>query len=210
MAKVLVFDISGSTGWAEFDSENPTKPVAYGVIALEKPAKKFAEHPWGYVQAATRLANLLVCKVHERGPEVIVIEETNGARARFTQKFLEYIHFAFLWQLSRSVRAYVERPEVVYINTSDWRRKMDVRLTDDDKRQNARLSRNKRKAKDRGAKLDKKALGIKGRVTIKHVAIRRANELFGLQLLAKDDDIADALLIGSAYIRGVERCHGSD
>jgi hypothetical protein len=208
--KVLVFDISGSTGWAEFDSKNPGQPVAYGIITIDKAAKKFDHHPWGYVQAAVQLANRLVLKVHERGPDVIVVEETNGARARFTQKFLEYCHFAFLWQLNRSLRAYVERPEVVYVNTSDWRRKMDVRLTDDDKRQNARLSRNKRKAKEQGTKLDKKALGIRGRVTIKHVAIRRANDLFGLGLIAKDDDIADALLIGSAYLRGVEPCNGSD
>lgn len=208
--KVLVFDISGSTGWAEFDSKNPGQPVAYGIIKLEQTAKSFASHPWGYIQAALTLANKLVCKVHERGPEVIVVEETNGARARFTQKFLEYCHFAFLWQLTRSMKTYVERPEVVYVNTSDWRRQMDVRLTDDDKRQNARLSRNKRKAKEKGEKLDKKTLGIRGRVTIKHVAIRRANELFGLGLIAKDDDVADALLIGSAYLRGVAHCNGND
>ena len=208
--RILVFDISGSTGYAEFDSENPTKPVDYGIIKLTQPAKKFAPHPWGYVVAALWLANKMVEMVKTRKPEVVVVEETNGARARFTQKFLEYCHFAFLYTLDRAAATWAGIPKVVYVNTSDWRRKMDVRLSDEDKRQNARLSRNKRKAADRGTKLDKKALGIKGRVTIKHVAIRRANELFGFQLLAKDDDIADALLIGSAYIRGVEHCNGSD
>ena len=208
--KVLVFDISGSTGFALFDSEQPAKPVEFGTITLDQPAKKYGRHPWGYVLAAHALSKKLTAKVVEVQPEVIVIEETNGARSRFTQKFLEYCHLSLLRDLARVCEPLVGMPEVVYVNTSDWRSKMDVRLTPDDKRQNARLSRNKRKAKEKGEKLDKKALGIRGRTTIKHVAIRRANELFGLDLIAKDDDIADALLIGSAYLRGVAHCNGSD
>lgn len=210
MARVLVFDISGSTGFAEFDTENPAKPLDYGIIKLERTAKSYAPHPWGYVVAAIALARRFVEMVKAKQPDVVVVEETNGARARFTQKFLEYCHFAFLSALDQAAATWVGIPKVVYVNTSDWRRKMDVRLTPEDKRQNAKLSRNKRKAADKGEKLDKKALGIRGRVTIKHVAIRRANELFGLGLIAKDDDIADALLIGSAYLRGVEPCNGSD
>ncbi len=208
--KVLVFDISGSTGFAEFDSENPAKPLSYGVITLDKPAKKYGAHPWGYILAAHDLAEKMTKKMLEVQPGVVVIEETNGARARFTQKFLEYCHFALLRNIARVCEPLIGMPEVVYVNTSDWRRKMDAWLTPEDKRQNARLSRNKRKARDAGTKLDKKALGIRGRVTVKHVAVRRANELFGLDLIAKDDDVADALLIGSAYLRGVEHCNGGD
>lgn len=210
--KVLVFDIAGTTGFAEFDSENPTMPVSYGVLKLDKPAKSYAKHPWGYVYAAQDLASKMVAKVLETRPERIVVEETNGARSRFTQKFLEYCHLALLLQLSSEnvVVTSQYRADVVYVNTSDWRRKMDVHLTPADKRQNARLSRNKRKAAERGTKLDKKALGIKGRVTIKHVSVRVCNEIFGLGLCAKDDDIADAMLLGAAYLRGVPVCEGQE
>jgi hypothetical protein len=222
--RVLVLDISGSTGFAELEAlqsgeagattENVgrLRPIEYGVIKLEKTAKSYAKHPWGYVEAANDLADKLLAliqRIEFKSMEplsAIVIEETNGARQRFTQKFLEYCHLALLNQL----RTLTWHDKVVYVNTSDWRRKMDVRLTKEDKSQNAKLSRNKRKAADKGEKLDKKTLGIRGRTTIKHVAIRRANELFGLSLLAKDDDIADALLIGSAYLRGVEHCNGMD
>ncbi len=208
--KVLVLDISGSTGFAVFDTENPAKPISYGVIKLDTPAKSYAAHPMGYYLAAKALSAKLLSKVVETRPAVVVVEETNGARARFTQKLLEYFHFAFIDAFLQYKPDLGEEVGLFYVNTSDWRRVMDVKLTADDKRQNARLSRNKRKARDKGTKLDKKALGIRGRTTIKHVAIRRANELFGLDLIAKDDDIADALLIGAAYLKGVDRCTGAD
>jgi hypothetical protein len=207
--RILVLDISGSTGFAVFDSSDPSKPVEYGVIKLEKTAKSYGPHPWGYVVAAANLADKLATKTSETRPDVVVVEETNGARARFTQKFLEYCHLAFL-SMTYSRLGGESLPRVAYVNTSDWRRKMDVRLTPDDKRQNARLSRGKRKAANKGEKLDKKALGIRGRVTIKHAAIRVCNSLFSLNLQAKDDDIADALLIGAAYLRGVQACEGQE
>ena len=49
-------------------------------------------------------------------------------------------------------------------------------------------------------------VGKKGR---KHVAIRRVAELFGIELLRKEEDAADALLLGLAYIKGAPRCDGT-
>lgn len=206
MSIVLTLDIASTTGFSVFDSNNPLKPVEFGTITLDKRAKDHGQHPWGYFIAAQKLGFKLVEKILQISPDVVVVEETNGGgRSRFVQKFLEYCHFAFLLEFLNKTKEI----KLVYVNTSDWRKSMDVRLTKNDKKQNAKLSLSKRKALNCGTKLDKKILGIKGKTTIKHVAIRRANELFNLELIAKDDDIADALLIGAAYLNGVVICNGA-
>lgn len=214
--KLLVLDISGSTGWAYFDTAKQPAPLDYGVIVLSKRARDYAAHPWGYYLAAKALARLLADKVRGFLPlDYIVVEETNGARARFTQKFLEYCHYAFLVEYHHlwpdpTDELPLDTSKLIYINTSEWRKVTTTHLTKEEKNQNARLSRHKRKAKAKGEKLDKKMLGIAGRITIKHVAIRRVKELFGIDLMAKEDDIADAILIGVAYINGAKPCTGSE
>jgi hypothetical protein len=201
--RLLALDISTSTGFAVFDVEDGKEPVlfAYGTVVNEQKIMDYGEHPWGYVRSAQTMAEK-VRVLHEKfAPDRVVIEETNGGgRARFTQKILEYTHFAILTT--------VPFRKVCYIDTAQWRKVMDVRLTKEDKTQNAKLSKAKRIAKNKGAKLDKKQLGINGKITIKHVAVRRAMEITGLDLLAKDDDIADAILQGYALLRGAKVCDG--
>jgi hypothetical protein len=207
--RVLSLDISTSTGWASIDTDVGPPSLQYGTIVLPKRARDYASHPWGYFLAAKELAKLLLARVEAQPIDVLVVEETNGARARFTQKVLEYCHFAFL-------DAFFAQPvgrglvKLVYLNTSEWRKVTDTKMTKEDKNRNAKLSRHKRNASIKGSKLDKKALGISGKTTIKHVAIRRVQELYGLELLAKDDDIADAILLVHAYINGAKPCTGND
>jgi hypothetical protein len=55
---------------------------------------------------------------------------------------------------------------------------------------------------------EKKALGLKGRVTKKHVAVIEANRRFGLDFKQKDNDIAEAILLGVAYLSGAPICDG--
>jgi len=215
---VLALDISSSAGWAARDVPKEGVPadgiLNTGVVALEKPAKAYGEHPWGYVNAAKEMARRLMDVVYNVRPEAVVIEETNGSKNRFSQKYLEYIHAYFLSDLNAAVveacQPWLANLKVVYVNTSEWRRVTDCHLSKEDKNRNAKLSRHKRKHRDRGTKLDKKALGIAGKTTIKHVAIRRANELYGLSLRPKDDDIADAILLLHAHINGAKPCTGSE
>jgi hypothetical protein len=203
--KILSLDLSSSTGFAVLDSEAPAKPVEFGIVKLEKTAKEYAPHPWGYLLAAQDMTGRLLDIIERVNPDKIVVEEVNSARARFSQKYLDYIHCILLMSMPSNMR-----DRVVFINTSDWRRTMGVQMTKEDKNQNARLSRNKRNAALHGTKLDKKVLGIRGKITIKHVAIRRANEVFSLSLIAKDDDIADALLLNAAFLAGCPICTGKD
>jgi hypothetical protein len=50
-----------------------------------------------------------------------------------------------------------------------------------------------------------KVQGIKGKVTSKHLSVSKANEIFGLCLKMKDNDIADSAMLALAYIKIKER-----
>ena len=209
MSRILALDISTSAGWALLDTENPSG-AEYGLIKLPRRMRDFGDHshPWGYIYGAVEMAELLMARVRVTQYDILVIEETNGSRSRMSQKALEYIHACFLSLFKLEFPARVN--DVKYVNTSDWRKITETKMSALDKNRNAKLSRHKHKASAKGEKLDKKALGIAGRTTIKHVAIRRANEIFGLNLIAKDDDLADALLLAYAVSLGVKQCKGGD
>lgn len=220
--RILSLDISSSTGWAFLSTQEGPSSLQYGCIALPKRARDYAKHPWGYYSAANALAKLLGEKITELSPlDVIVVEETNGGgrSSRWSQKFLEYCHFAFLkryhslWYDLQDVDLPSDMSKLVYINTSEWRRVTETKLSKEDKNRNARLSRHRRAAWAVGKKLsyqEKQAIGIAGKTTIKHVAIRRVRELYGIDLLAKDDDPADAILLLHSYINGAKPCTGSE
>jgi len=202
--KVLSLDISSSTGWAWLDTEIGPGSLIYGCIQLEKKAREYGKHPYGFKHAAEDMASRLKALSEQHPSDVIVIEETNGGgRARFTQKYLEYLHFATLNTLPEDGR-------IVYVSTSDWRKVTETHLSKEDKNRNAKLSRHKKNASLRGTKLDKKSLGIAGKTTIKHVAIRRVRELYGIELLKTQDDPADAILLLHSFINGVRPCTGSE
>lgn len=181
-------------------------PTKFGAFPNERSIQDYGPFPWNYLEAAHETAAKLLELVIELNPDVVVIEETNSAKARYTQKTLEFCH-ALLLQLLQ-VWAAQGGKSVVYLNTSDWRRTLKVQLSPEDKKQNAKLSKAKRHAIATGEKLDRKALGIRGKVNRKHVAVRVANERFGLSLKQRDNDIADALLLGMAFIEGAPHCDG--
>ncbi len=201
--KVLALDVSKRCpGWAWFEDGKPTK---FGAFPNDKTIAEYGPYPWNYLEAAHETALGLLALVEELNPDVVVIEETNGSKSRYTQKTLEFCH-ALLLQLLQ-VWA-VRGGTVVYLNTSDWRKTLKVQLSPEDKKQNAKLSKAKRKAAATGEKLDRKALGIRGKVNKKHVAVRWANAEYGLTLKQKDNDVADALALGTAYLRGAPHCDG--
>lgn len=137
-------------------------------------------------QVAQRVAEFVGALIAEHSPEVVYIEQTNLGKSRWEQKQLEFIHFAVIsLLLERDVR-------FVYTDTSEWRGALELRLTVADKSNNKLV---KQCQKDGTAKKD---LGVKGKVTWKHLSVRYANEKYALQLLQKDNDIADAICILTA------------
>jgi hypothetical protein len=214
--KILALDISTSSGWAllekidvcQTQGQTPKSEVRllkHGTIINSKKVSEYGTYPWSYYNSAQDMAAKLTDLVSEHSADVIVIEETNKSKARYSQKTLEFIHCMFLHQ-NQDLNPLCG---VQYINTSDWRKVSGVELSKVDKKNNAKLSKAKSTAKKNGTKLDKKKLGIKGRVNKKHKSVLRANELYNLDLKKKDDDQADAILLGTAYAFGVKTCDGT-
>jgi Holliday junction resolvasome RuvABC endonuclease subunit len=206
--KVLALDISTSTGYSVQKHDGKVELLEQGSIVNDKRIEDFGAYPFSYYHAAKNMARLIQDQIAKHKPDAIVIEETNGSRSRYTQKILEFLHYAVLDRLVDS------KIKIVYINTSDWRKSVGGMLSKEDKKQNAKVAKAKQKAKVNG-KLDlkkfsalKKEMGVRGKVNKKHVAIRVVNEMFDLSLKAKDDDVADAICLGLALYNGVPHCDG--
>lgn len=181
--KVLSLDLSTHTGWAVLES-NPQQAsislIGHGCCKAISCPKLY---PYGYIFKAKELAEQIEQVYDAYLPDFIVVEDTNRGQQRYTQKFLEFIHFAVFdkfilngWE------------KIYYISSSEWRSHQAVRLSKEQR------SVNKKK--------------IKPKVTLKHVAVQKTNSLFGLQLKQKDNDIADAILLGVAFLQGAKVSDG--
>lgn len=204
--KVLALDISTSAGWALLEGEMGSKPIVLqtGLVKNPKTVAGYGNYPYNYWFAANSvsmgLADLLPRDAWLE-LDAVIIEETNLGRARYTQKILEFTHCIVLAQLADLGVA----NQVKYINTGDWRRTLGIQLTKEDKRQNLRV----RRAKKSGNRDILKALGIRGKIGKKHLALRYVYEHFQIPLKVKDDDIADAICLGTSYFLGAPICDGT-
>lgn len=221
--RVLSLDISSHAGWALLEGEPGSKPelLKYGLIDLPQSAKSFGPYPWGYVEAAEYIASALynVTMEHTEIP-VIVIEETNLGKQRYSQKLLEWIHLSFLWYMAPypSVVNNKNDAGLVYISSSSWRKTLGVHLSSEQRKMNAKVSKAKQKSKKADGTVDlkkfnaeKKKLGVKGRINWKKLSVDFVNDPergFGLNLKAKDNDISDAILLGYAYFMNAPVCDG--
>jgi hypothetical protein len=212
MATILALDLSTKSGYAVLSQEvgGPIKLHFYGTFCAP-PESTTKAYPFNFMDRAGLIAYQAwhtMLRIHSRlglTPDFFVIEETNIGRSRYSQKMLEFIHCAVLSRLSEDG---LLADRFRYINTSDWRKLLGVILSAEQKKTNARLSKAKSAAKKAGKKLDKKALGINGKINKKHVAINTVNQLFGLDFKPKDNDMADAICLGVAYFKGVKTCDG--
>ncbi|WNM70300.1 hypothetical protein [Myxococcus phage Mx1] len=202
--RVLGLDLSTRPGWSFFEGD---QLVSFGNLSLDKTIYEYGMYPWNYVGATEDVGALLFDKVLELNPDVVVIEETNLGKSRYAQKTLEFIHLDVLRRLRRWMQ---ERPdrEVIYLSSSSWRQALGLQMSKEDKKNNAKLAKAKKKAEEWGVKLDKKAIGVKGKINKKHVALRFVNETFGLNLKVKQNDAADAICLAAAYIAGATPCDG--
>lgn len=199
---ILALDISSNTGYALF-IEGTTLKV-WGNLWNDKVVHEFGPYPWSYVKAAESIADKVEAVINKYNPGRVVIEETNKAKARYTQKFLEFTHFCVLKRLQS--QGYTDL--VSYISTSIWRRQVGIELSKEQKKANAKLSKAKSKAGGSLTPAQKKELGVKGRVTKKHIAVQEVNRRFNLDFKQKDNDIAEAILLGVAFIEGAPTCDG--
>lgn len=210
MPTILALDLSTNAGYAVMSKEGERIRLhTWGVIS--SPSTDDAAYPFNYINRARVIADLVWTVIGRNTPvdgngcfDAVVIEETNKGKNRYSQKMLEFIHMAVLELLEENAAT----NSVKYINTSDWRKILGVYLSKDDKKLNTRLSKAKSAAKKAGTKLDKKELGIRGKINKKHIAIRTVNAMFGLDFKPKDNDVADAICLGAAYLKGAPICDG--
>lgn len=200
--RVLALDVSTKTGWALFSDGQlaesgelaPIKVANFNV--QDRETNRRPEYPYNLIDASAKVAEAVEKELFliHWPLDVVVVENTNKGKNRHTQRILEFIHHDLLTMMRR-----VKQP-MVYMDTSEWRQLVGLEASKEDKKQNAKLSKAKRAAAATGTKLDKKALGIKGKITVKHRAVRMVNEKYGMKLKQKQNDQADAILMGLAYV----------
>ena len=111
----------------------------------------------------------------DKKPDHIVIENSVKGRNRHTQRLIEWIHFCVVKLLQITPFS--------YLDPSEWRCSVGLRLNKDQKKNNQDVSKGKKR----------------GRIGKKHLAVNMVNEKYDLKLKLKDNDQADAILLGLAY-----------
>jgi hypothetical protein len=191
----------------EQDGDVNPKLLGYGTLHYEGlSTKDRGDYPWSYFKVIDdHITQNVMNKVIDSNPDIIVIEETNKGKNRYSQKKLEWLHHELLRQIGTYKCPTIN---VVYLDTSAWRSTLGIWMNKDQKKQNAKLS----KAKSEGTealKAMKQKLGVRGRVNKKHVAINHVNATFNLNLRVKDNDAADAICLGLAYFKGATPSNGA-
>lgn len=210
--KILALDISTKTGWAVFARKPGGAPrrVDSGTLSEAEYSGTF-KYPWNLLDRVLKYKDLVAKLIARHGPDYIVIEETNLGSSRYTQKALEFIHLAILSYIyARSQQTGLPKLEnVVYLSTTTWRSAIGLYLSEDDKKNNKKLKEIKKMSKDAKKRNElKKQFGVTGAKTPKHVAVRYANEKYGLSLLEGQNDEAEALCLGDAFFAGAKPCTG--
>ncbi|PWU06074.1 MAG: hypothetical protein C5B47_08060 [Verrucomicrobia bacterium] len=192
MEKLLTLDYSTtSTGYAVFDIRSKTL-LDFGVIKPGK-IKKTKNQLRDTVAKLQSVADQIVALIEKSQPTQIVIEQVNLGKNRVSQKTLDGGHFLLYEKLGKWL-------EVVLLVDSDgpqgWRTKLNLKLTEEDKKSNAINSKlNKKKAKGTPDYLI---------VNKKHLAARSVNATLGTSFdvdkNAGDSDQVDAIGIGIARL----------
>jgi hypothetical protein len=207
--RILSLDISSKTGWAfreRAGEEGKFALTAYGLMQLPQPILTYpGGYPKSVQRAAWAAADMAIQKALELKPDVIVIEDTVPGRKALSQRFLEWAHQAVLSGIEADFKP-SDMPKVIYLRTGTWREAVGLKQTKADAKNNRQANKLKelKKTNPELAKKMAKKLGVRGKVSKKHLSVRLVNELWNLGFKVKDNDIADAILLGEAYILGAE------
>lgn len=202
--RVLALDISSKAGWALLEGEkvNGELPriVDKGLILGKSPSQFGVPYPTSYLRAANAQALALLSVTNGLKPDVVVIEQLNLGKSRNTQRILDWTHCLYV--------QWCEQP-ISYIDSSAWRKTIGLTMSKDDKKDNSRLSKAKKEAAVTHSRLDKEALGVKGKITKKHLAIRWVNEKYDLKMIMKNNDECDAIGLGVSWFWGAAVSDGT-
>lgn len=194
--RILALDMSTKTGWALMVSGDAGLVLeSYGKIPqIHQPTA--GQYPGNFVDWAYLIYNSIVEIIDAQAPDVLVIEETAaGSKAIYTQKILEWMHFLVAKMIKEC------QIKTVYLMTEEWRRATGCLMSKEESKRNKEVRKQKLAT---GTSIARDINGKRiGKITRKHVNIRRANEVFGKflkePLRKKDEDTADSLLLGYCY-----------
>lgn len=193
--RVLSLDISTKTGWnLTVSSDEGLVLEQYGQVPkIECPE---GSYPVSFVDWAYLCYAEIVGLISKYKPDVLVIEETTAnSKTSHSQKILEFCHFLVAKHIKDS------NMKSVYILTGQWAKDTERVMSKEEKIHNKYVRDYK---KLHGSKIAYDTNGKRiGKITKKHVSIRRANELFSKflkePLRRKDEDAAEGLLLAFSY-----------
>lgn len=218
--KILGLDISTTTGCAVF---NDGQLVSFCVIQKTLPSIKdsYGDYPWSFLYVARDIVVQIVKKINEENPDVVVIEEINKTGrfgSRHAQRLLDSLHFLLIQEIEPLYSA--GKLKVCYINTSDWRKKLNLSVSETRKMAKPQIKELLRLKKEldkstgtnkKGLKIqvdnlkkDLKSKCIHGKVDKKSISVAHVNLKYGLNLNKGQNDISDAICQVEAYINGVK------
>ena len=192
--KILALDLSTKPGYAVLDEVgNVINLITHGTNFNLKEALNDSGLPqdFRFLKNADEVANFVKELVTRFGPDQIWAEQTNAGSFRSAQKQLEFIHCRLL----QALKELGAERKLHYVNTSDWRRTCGIRLTKEQKLHNKAVKR-----KTTTGRIPK----FLGKITNKHLAVMWANEKFGLKLLWKDEDAAEAACMAWCALQSIE------
>ena len=200
---IISLDISTHTGYAVFTNGNL---IDYGVFTVKiddyvSHIKSYADIPTTFpknvMSACRSMARYVKSLCKKYADPMVVIEHVNPGRQRISQLTLCWLHYAILNALPKY--------EIRYMLTSDWRKETGCYISKhpDVVKHNKMVSRAKRRAKKTksGARVAKIDGHVVAPINQKKLAVRIVNDIYSKEIPGfhiKDDNIADAILIGRA------------
>lgn len=134
--KLLCLDLSTNSGWSVLIDG---KLSLYGNIKVKVDGNESSPiYPQNFIHMAHDLAHEVGKLFIEHQPNVIVIEETNKGKNRYSQKQLEFIHFAVNVKLGSWLNSH--NFKVHYLDTSEWRTLLGLSLDKDQRKLNGVLN----------------------------------------------------------------------
>jgi hypothetical protein len=193
--KILAFDLSSHTGWAVIDGSELLGSGHFDVTIsdwkndISKTEQFPPQFPKNFAVAVRDIVNECEEILNVWKPDLVVTEFIEGSSRRFSQMFLDWLHFEFYSKMTELNQPYK------YILNSDWRNHCGCWISQhpDLKKYNAKVGRAKRAAKPTksGAKVAKIDGKVVSRVNGKKLSIMLASKHFNLDI--KSDDEADAI-----------------
>lgn len=221
--KIISIDLSSNTGVAYFDTEQQdclidcfdfslkhgTPMTLYKTTKLTDdqlarkrkiPRKRQLEkydpsnHPYDFLLYVSGYIDQLVSEINARHwfieLDVMLLEQTNKGRDRWRQKLLEWLHHELCQRFSDKAPF-----KIKYIDTMAWRRILGIKVSRIDKKENRRIRKFNKEAKEKGETM------IQGITKDKDVAIEFCEKTFNLSMKKKDHNVADSICLGFAYLK---------